>query len=51
MSKLEAARAARDMLLRKEAATTCIVKKQSLNIKIKEMQHCISLIHKENRES
>lgn len=49
MSKLDAARAARDMMLRKEAKLKCSKEKAIMTIKIKEMQKHISLIHKENK--
>lgn len=49
MSKLDAARAARDMLLHKEALLKCPKEKAMMTKKIKEMQMHISLIHRENR--
>lgn len=49
MSKLDAARAARDMMLRKEAKLKCPKEKALMTVKIKEMQQHISLIHKENK--
>ena len=42
MSKLDAARAARDMLLRKEALIRCPKEKIMLTKKIKEICKCIS---------
>lgn len=49
MSKLDAARAARDMMLRKEALIRCPKEKIILTKKIKEMQMHISLIHRESK--
>lgn len=49
MSKLDAARAARDMMLRKEASLKCPSEKALMTKKIKEMQKHISLIHQANR--
>lgn len=49
MSELNAARAARDMMLRKEALIKCPKEKAMLTKKIKEMQMHISLIHRENK--
>lgn len=49
MSKLDAARAARDMMLRKEAKLKCPKERAHMTKKIKEMQMHISLIHRENK--
>lgn len=49
MSELDAARAARDMMLRKEASLRCPKERRELTIKIKEMQKHISFIHRKNK--
>ena len=49
MSKLDAARAARDMMLRKEASLSDAEEKRVMTKKIKEMQMYISLLHKKNK--
>lgn len=49
MSELDAARAARDMMLRKEAALSCPKEKAMMTVKIKEMQMRISLLHRKNK--
>lgn len=49
MSELEAARKCRDMLLRREAVARNAEERHKINIKIKEMQKHISLIHKKNK--
>lgn len=50
MSKLEAARKCREMLLRKEAAANTEAQRKALKIKLDQMRAYICSLHREARE-